>query len=413
MTVRDRSPRTGGILEFPRIKRLPPYVFNVIGDLKQAARRAGEDVVDLSMGNPDGPTPPHIVQSLVESAQKPQNHRYSVSRGIYKLRVAICDWYKRRYDVDLDPDREAIVTIGSKEGIGHLALAMLAPGDVVLCPSPTYPIHQYSVVIAGGDLRSVPLVPGGDFFAALQEAVRTAWPKPKLLILNFPANPTTEVVDLDFFRRIVEFAREHECLVVHDLAYADLCFDGYQAPSFMQVPGAREVGVEFFTLSKSYNMPGWRIGFAVGHPEIIAALARIKSYLDYGTFQPLQIAATHALNGPQHYVDEIKQVYLERRNVLCEGLQRIGWNVPKPKATMFVWAQIPDEFKQLGSLEFAKLLLREAKVAVSPGIGFGEYGDQFVRMALIENEHRTRQAVRGIKRALSGPLAGAPSAHAS
>jgi alanine-synthesizing transaminase len=413
LTVRDRSPRTGDILEFPRIKRLPPYVFNVIGDLKQAARRAGEDVVDLSMGNPDGPTPPHIVQSLVESAQKPQNHRYSVSRGIYKLRVAICDWYKRRFDVDLDPDREAIVTIGSKEGIGHLALAMLAPGDVVMCPSPTYPIHQYSVVIAGGDLRSVPLVPGGDFFAALQEAVRTAWPKPKLLILNFPANPTTEVVDLDFFRRIVEFAREHDCLVVHDLAYADLCFDGYQAPSFMQVPGAREVGVEFFTLSKSYNMPGWRIGFAVGHPEIIAALARIKSYLDYGTFQPLQIAATHALNGPQHYVDEIRQVYLERRNVLCEGLQRIGWNVPKPKATMFVWAQIPDEWKHLGSLEFAKLLLREAKVAVSPGIGFGEYGDQFVRMALIENEHRTRQAVRGIKRALSGPLAGATSAHAS
>jgi alanine-synthesizing transaminase len=412
LTVRGRSPRTGVILDFPRIKRLPPYVFNVIGDLKQAARRAGEDVVDLSMGNPDGPTPPHIVQSLVESAQKPQNHRYSVSRGIHKLRVAICDWYKRRFDVDLDPDREAIVTIGSKEGIGHLALAMLAPGDVVMCPSPTYPIHQYSVVIAGGDLRSVPLVPGGDFFAALQEAVRTTWPKPKLLILNFPANPTTEVVDLAFFRRIVEFAREHECLVVHDLAYADLCFDGYQAPSFMQVPGARDVGVEFFTLSKSYNMPGWRIGFAVGHPEIIAALARIKSYLDYGTFQPLQIAATHALNGPQHYVDEIRRTYLERRDVLCEGLQRIGWNVPKPKATMFVWAQIPDEWKHLGSLEFAKLLLREAKVAVSPGIGFGEYGDQFVRMALIENEHRTRQAVRGIKRALSGPLAGAPSAHA-
>jgi alanine-synthesizing transaminase len=289
---------------------------------------------------------------------------------------------------------------------------MLGPGDVVMVPSPTYPIHQYSVVIAGGDLRSIPLMPGGDFFGALQEAVRTTWPKPKLLILNFPANPTTEVVDLAFFERIVEFAREHECLVVHDLAYADLCFDGYQAPSFMQVPGAREVGVEFFTLSKSYNMPGWRIGFAVGHPEIIAALARIKSYLDYGTFQPLQIAATHALNGPQHYVDEIRQVYLERRDVLCEGLQRIGWDVPKPKATMFVWAEIPDEFKAIGSLEFAKLLLREAKVAVSPGIGFGEYGDHFVRMALIENEHRTRQAVRGIKRALGGPVSGPQAASA-
>jgi alanine-synthesizing transaminase len=391
-------------MEFPRIKRLPPYVFNVVGELKLAARRAGEDIIDLSMGNPDGPTPPHIVQSLVESARKPQNHRYSVSRGIYKLRVAICDWYHRRYGVDFDPDGEAIVTIGSKEGIGHLALAMLGPGDVVFCPSPTYPIHQYSVIIAGGDLRSIPLMPGGDFLGLLQEAVRTTWPKPKLLILNFPANPTTEVVDLAFFEGIVEFAREHECLVVHDLAYADLCFDGYQAPSLMQVPGARDVGVEFFTLSKSYNMPGWRIGFAVGNRDIIAALARIKSYLDYGTFQPLQIAAIHALNGPQHYVGEIRETYRKRRDVLCDGLERAGWHVPRPKATMFVWAEIPDEYKAMGSLEFSKFLLREAKVAVSPGIGFGEYGDHYVRLALIENEHRTRQAIRGIKKALGATL---------
>jgi alanine-synthesizing transaminase len=389
-------------MDFPRIKRLPPYVFNVVGELKLAARRAGEDVVDLSMGNPDGPTPPHVVASLVESAQKPQNHRYSVSRGIYKLRVAICDWYRQRYAVELDPDREAIVTIGSKEGIGHLALAMLGPGDVVFCPSPTYPIHQYSVIIAGGDLRSIPLVPGGDFLGALEEAMRTTWPKPKLLILNFPANPTTEVVDLAFFERIVAFAREHDCLVVHDLAYADLCFDGYQAPSLLQVPGAKDIGVEFFTLSKSYNMPGWRIGFAVGNPEIVAALARIKSYLDYGTFQPLQIAAWHALTGPQDCVAQIRETYRTRRDVLCDGLDRIGWHVPKPKATMFVWAAIPDELRALGSLEFSKRLLVEGKVAVSPGIGFGEYGDGFVRFALIENEHRTRQAVRGIRKALAG-----------
>jgi len=391
-------------MEFRRIERLPPYVFNVIGDLKQAARRAGEDVVDLSMGNPDGPTPPHVVQSLVESVLKPQNHRYSVSRGIYKLRVAICDWYAKRYGVELDPDSEAIVCMGSKEGIGHLALAILSSGDAVLCPTPTYPIHQYSVIIAGGDLRSIPLTPGCDFMALLQDAVRTMWPKPKLLILNFPANPTTECVELEFFRGIVEFAREHGCLVVHDLAYADLCFDGYEAPSFLQVPGAKEVGVEFFTLSKSYNMPGWRIGFAVGNPEMIAALARIKSYLDYGHFQPVQIAATHALNGPQHYVDEIREVYRRRRDVLCDGLERIGWHVPKPKATMFVWGAIPEPFRALGSLEFSKLLMREAKVAVSPGIGFGEGGDEYVRFALIENEHRTRQAVRGMRRALGDGL---------
>ena len=387
--------------DFPRIKRLPPYVFNLVGDLKQKARRAGEDIIDFGMGNPDGPTPPHVVSKLIEAVSKPVNHRYSVSKGIYKLRLAITDWYRRRYNVDLDPDAEAVATIGSKEGLAHLALAIIGPGDVVFCPSPTYPIHQYSVIIAGGDLRSIPLIPGEDFFAHLVEAMRQTWPRPKLLILNFPHNPTTEVVDLHFFEKIVDFAREHSLMVIHDLAYADLCFDGYQAPSFLQVPGAKDLGVEFFTLSKSYNMPGWRVGFAVGNPAMIGALARIKSYLDYGMFQPIQVAAIHALNGPQHYVDEICQEYLSRRDVLVDGLNRIGWHMPKPKATMFVWAPIPEPFQEMGSLEFSTFLLREGKVAVSPGIGFGEYGDKYVRFALIENEHRTRQAIRGIRRALN------------
>ncbi len=386
--------------EFPRIQRLPPYVFNVVGDLKQRARQAGEDIVDLSMGNPDAPTPQHVVDKLIEAAAKPQNHRYSVSRGIYKLRLAICAWYKRRFGVECDPDTEAIVTIGSKEGIGHLALAVLGPGDVVLCPSPTYPIHQYSVIIAGADVRSIPLMPGGDFLGLLVEAVRQMWPKPKMLILNFPHNPTTEVVDLDFFRHIVAFARDHNIVVVHDLAYADLVFDGYRPPSFLQVPGAMDVGVEFFTLSKSYNMPGWRVGFAVGNRDLVAALARMKSYLDYGIFQPVQVAAIAALNGPQDCVGDIRDRYRMRRDVLCDGLGRAGWPVTRPQATMFVWAPIPEPFRALGSLEFSKFLLQEAKVAVSPGIGFGEYGDEFVRFALIENEHRTRQAVRGIRRAL-------------
>ena len=391
-------------MDFPRIKRLPPYVFNIIGDLRQAARRAGEDIIDLGMGNPDGATPSHIVNKLIEAAHKTPNHRYSVSRGIYKLRLAICDWYRRRYGVELDADDEAIVTIGSKEGIGHLALAILGPGDVVLCPSPTYPIHQYSVIIAGGDLRSVPLIPGGDFFEHLLQAVKQAWPKPKLLILNFPHNPTTEVVTLDFFVKIVDFAREHELMVVHDLAYADITFDGYEPPSFLQVPGAIDLGVEFFSLSKSYSMAGWRVGFAVGNREMIHALARIKSYLDYGMFQPIQIAAIHALNGPQDCVRENAKRYQVRRDVLCEGLARVGWEIPKPKATMFVWGQIPESFRAMGSIEFAKFLLKEGKVAVSPGIGFGEYGDDYVRFALIENEHRTRQAVRGIRKAFGGAL---------
>ena len=387
-------------MEFQRIKRLPPDVFSIIDGLKMAARHRGEDIVDFGMGNPDLPTPPHVVAKLVEAASKPQNHRYSVSRGIYRLRVAISDWYKQRYQVDIDPDAEAIVTIGAKEGISHLAWAIVDPGDVVLCPSPTYPIHQYAVVLAGGDLRCIPLTTSESFLGGLEAAVRQSWPKPKLLIISFPHNPTTEVVELDFFERIVRFAREHELIVVHDLAYADLTFDGYQAPSFLQVPGAKELGVEFFSLSKSYNMPGWRVGFAVGNRDIIHALARIKSYLDYGIFQPIQIAAIHALTGPQDCVESIRLMYQKRRDSLVDGLDRAGWKIKKPKGTMFVWAEIPERAKPMGSVEFSKFLLQEAKVAVSPGIGFGQFGDEFVRFALIENEHRTKQAVRNIRRAL-------------
>lgn len=387
-------------MEFQRIKRLPPYVFSIIDGMKMAARHRGEDIVDFGMGNPDAATPPHVVAKLVEAASKPQNHRYSVSRGIYKLRVAICDWYKRRYAVDLDPDAEAIVTIGAKEGISHLAWATIDPGDVVLCPSPTYPIHQYAVVLAGGDLRCVPLTTSEEFFGHLEEAIRQSWPKPKMLIISFPHNPTTQVVDREFFERVVQTAKEHNFIVVHDLAYADLTFDGYEAPSFLQARDAKEVGVEFFSLSKSYNMPGWRVGFCVGNREVIHALARIKSYLDYGIFQPIQIAAIQALNGPQDCVEEIRSLYQKRRDSLIDGLDRAGWYIPKPKGTMFVWAEIPAPAKKMGSVEFSKYLLQEAQVAVSPGIGFGQYGDEHVRFALIENEHRTKQAVRKIKRAL-------------
>lgn len=367
--------------------------------MKMEARRAGEDIIDFGMGNPDHASPPHVVEKLIEAAGKSQNHRYSTSRGIYKLRAAICDWYKRRFDVDLDPDTEAVVTIGSKEGLAHLALAMLGPGDVAVCPSPTYPIHQYSIVIANADLRVVPLLPGVDFFASLEETVRQCWPRPKFLLLSFPHNPTTTVVDLEFFTRVVDFARENELFVVHDFAYADLFFDGYVPPSFLQVPGAKDIGVEFFTLSKSYDMPGWRVGFACGNAEALMALSRLKSYFDYGIFQPVQIAAIHALNGPQEYVEDVRQRYRRRRDVLIDGLERIGWHIPKPKGTMFVWAEIPEPFRKMGSMEFAKFLLTEAKVSVSPGIGFGPYGEGFVRFALIENEHRTRQALRGIRKA--------------
>jgi len=385
--------------EFYRIKRLPPYVFNEVINLRIEARRRGEDIIDLGMGNPDQPTPQHIVDKLLEACANPKNHRYSASKGIYKLRLAISDWYKRRYDVDIDPESEAVVTIGSKDGIAHLALAMIEPGDVVFVPTPTYPIHAYSVVIADGDLRSVPLGPGIDFMDELEKAMKTIWPKPKFLILNFPHNPTAQCVDKDFFVKIVDFAKENKMYVVHDLAYADITFDGYKPPSFLEIPGAKDIGVEFFTLSKSYNMPGWRVGFAVGNKKIISALTRIKSYFDYGMFQPIQIASIIALNGPQDCVTEICELYKNRRDVLIDSFGKAGWQIEKPKATMFVWAEIPDEFKPMGSLEFSKFLLKDAKVGASPGIGFGDGGDHFVRLALVENEHRTRQAAKGIKKA--------------
>jgi len=382
---------------FRRIERMPPYVFAIVNDLKMKARRRGEDIIDLGMGNPDQGTPQHIVDKLAEAAQNPKNHRYSASAGIPKLRSAITDWYREKYDVSLDPATEAIATIGSKEGISHLALALVGPGDSVLVPNPSYPIHPYSVIIANGDVRHVPMTLDGDFFFELSEAFKQTWPRPKAMMLNFPHNPTTRVVELDFFEKVVDFAKENNVIVIHDLAYAELCYDGYKAPSFLQVPGAKEVGVEFTSLSKAYNMPGWRVGFAAGNREIIAALTRMKSYLDYGMFQPIQIAAIIALKGPQDCVDEIREMYRIRRDTLCDGLNRIGWEVPKPLATMFVWARIPEQYRAMGSLEFSKLLLDKAKVAVSPGIGFGEYGDDYVRFALVENEHRTRQAVRGIR----------------
>jgi alanine-synthesizing transaminase len=386
--------------DFPRIKRLPPYVFASVNALKLDARRRGEDIIDFGMGNPDQPTPPHIVEKAVEALRNPRNHRYSASRGITKLRLAIADWYRRKFQVEIDPETEAIVTIGSKEGIAHLALATLGPGDAVLCPSPTYPIHTYSVIIAGGEVRSVPLREDNDFFEDLTAAYRSALPRPKMLIANFPHNPTTRIVDMGFFKKLVDFATEHQLMVVHDLAYADLVYDGYKAPSFLQVPGAKAIGVEFFTLSKSYNMPGWRIGFCVGNRDIIKALTQIKSYLDYGIFQPLQIASIIALNGPQDCVREAVEMYRSRRDTLVDGLNRIGWKVEKPLATMFVWARIPEPFREMGSMDFTKRLLSDAKVAVSPGIGFGDYGDDHVRFALVENEHRTRQAIQGIKKVL-------------
>jgi len=383
--------------EFSRIKRLPPYVFNITAELKMAARRRGEDIIDLSMGNPDGPTPQHIVDKLVEAAQRQDTHGYSVSKGIPRLRKAICDWYQRRYAVALDPESEAIVTIGSKEGLAHLMLATLERGDTVLVPNPSYPIHIYGAIIAGADIRSVRMTPGVDFFEEAERAIRELIPKPKMLVLGFPSNPTAMCVDLEFFERIVALARKHDILVVHDLAYADITFDGYKAPSIMQVPGARDVAVEFFTMSKSYNMAGWRIGFMVGNKDLVHALARMKSYHDYGTFAPIQIASIVALDGPQDCVEEIRLKYQKRRDVVVKGLQDIGWMVENPKASMYVWAKIPEFYAKLGSLEFAKKLLQDAKIAVSPGIGFGDYGDDHVRIALIENEHRLRQAVRGVR----------------
>ena len=383
--------------DFQRIKRLPPYVFNIVNELKAKARARGEDIIDFGMGNPDQPTPQHIVDKMVEATQRNDTHRYSMSRGVPRLRKAICNWYKRSYDVELDPESEAIVTIGSKEGLAHLALATVGPGDAVLVPNPSYPIHPYGFVIAGADIRHVPMTPNVDFFVELEKAIKDSWPKPKMLVLNFPGNPTTQCVELEFFEKVVAIAREHNIWVVHDIAYAEIVFDGYKAPSILQVPGAKDIAVEFYSLSKTYNMPGWRVGFMCGNSTLVAALTRMKSYLDYGMFTPIQVAAIHALDGPQDCVKDICNMYQIRRDVLCSGLDSVGWIVEKPKATMFVWAPIPEEYKDMGSLEFAKKLLTEAKVAVSPGIGFGEYGDDHVRFSLIENEHRTRQALRGIR----------------
>ncbi|WP_337557137.1 alanine transaminase [Parasutterella sp.] len=383
--------------DFPRIKRLPPYVFNITNELKMAARHRGEDIIDLSMGNPDGDTPKHIVDKMIEVAQRPGTHGYSASRGIPRLRKAISDWYKRRWDVDIDPDKEAIVTIGSKEGIAHLMLATCDRGDTVLVPNPSYPIHIYGSIIAGADVRSVRMGPGIDFFSEFERAVTETTPKPKLMILGFPSNPTAQCVDLDFFEKLVALAKKHGVYIVHDLAYADIVYDGFKAPSIMQVPGAKDVAVEFFTMSKSYNMAGWRIGFMVGNRELVGALTRIKSYHDYGTFTPIQVGAIEALNGPQECVEEVRKEYEHRRDVMVKGLHDLGWMVEKPKASMYIWAELPEFYKSMGSVEFSKRLLEKAKVAVSPGIGFGEYGEGFVRIALIENADRIRQALRGIR----------------
>ena len=386
-----------GKRRFARIDRLPPYVFNITAELKLAARRRGEDIIDMSMGNPDGATPPHIVAKLIEAAQRPDTHGYSASKGIPRLRRAISHWYHDRYDVEIDPDSEAIVTIGSKEGLAHLMLATLDRGDTVLVPDPSYPIHIYGAVIAGADIRSVPMSPDVDFFAELERTIRGSYPKPKMIVLGFPSNPTAQCVELEFFERVIALARKHDIFVVHDLAYADIVFDGWKAPSIMQVPGAKDIAVEFFTLSKSYNMAGWRIGFMVGNRDLVNALARIKSYHDYGTFTPLQVAAIAALEGDQQCVKDIAATYQKRRDVLAKGLKESGWPIDVPKASMYIWARIPEPYCALGSLEFATQLLAKAKVSVSPGIGFGDYGDEYVRFALIENENRIRQAIRGIK----------------
>jgi len=399
--------------EFSRIKRLPAYVFNITGELKASARKRGEDIIDFGMGNPDGATPQHIVDKMIEATRKPDTHRYSLSRGIPRLRKAIANWYGTRYNVDIDPDTEAIVTIGSKEGIAHLCLATMDQGDVVLVPNPSYPIHIYGPVIAGASIRSVAIHDTEAFLAELEQTIPLMYPKPRMLILNFPANPTTQCVDLSFFERVVALCKQHGIYLVHDLAYADIVFDGYRAPSILEVPGAKDIAVEFFTLSKSYNMPGWRVGFMVGNKTLVAALARLKSYFDYGTFTPIQVASILALEGPQDCVSEICENYRLRRNCLVSGLNKLGWEVTLPKATMFVWAPIPEPYKHLGSLEFSTKLLKDAKVAVSPGIGFGEYGDGHVRFSLIENEERTRQALRGVRQMFQkdGVLAATAHAH--
>jgi alanine-synthesizing transaminase len=389
------------VFEFNRIKRLPPYVFAIVNALKMEARKKGEDIIDLGMGNPDMSAPKHVIDKLCEAAKNPKNHRYSASRGIDQLRMAICEWYKRKFNVDLDPETEAVVTMGSKEGFSHLILATIQSGDVVMAPTPAYPIHPYSVIIAGGEVTSIPVGRDIDFFAEMEKAYKNTWPRPKMLIINFPHNPTTAVVEnLDFFKKIVDFAKENNIIVIHDFTYADLVFDNYKSMSILQVPGAKDICVEFFSMTKSYSMAGWRVGYCVGNKEVVAALTKIKSYLDYGMFQPIQIASVVALRGPEDCVETYRKAYESRRNELVKGLCSAGWTVEPPKATMFVWAEIPEKFKAMGSLEFAKLLLAKGGVAASPGIGFGENGEGFVRFALVENEHRIRQAVKGIKKVL-------------
>ena len=385
---------------FARISRLPPYVFNIVNELKSSARARGEDIVDFGMGNPDQPPPKHISEKLAQVVLREDTHRYSLSRGIPKLRKAISDWYMRKFNVVIDPETEAIVTIGSKEGLAHLALSVVGPGDAVLVPDPAYPIHPYGCVIAGAEIIYVPLTEDEEFFFELEKAIKGSWPKPKMLILNFPCNPTTKCVDLAFLVKIVEIAKEHAIWLVHDIAYAEITFDGYKAPSVLQVPGAKEIAVEFYSMSKTYSMPGWRVGFMCGNSSLVEALARLKSYLDYGIFTPIQVASITALDSSQDVIEEVCTTYKHRRDILCEGLNNAGWEVKKPMATMFVWAKIPEPYRQLRSLEFSKILLKEAHVAVSPGIGFGQHGDSHVRFSLIENQHRTRQAVRNIRKML-------------
>jgi len=396
--------------DFDKLNRLPPYLLAEVIELMKSARRAGQDIVDLGMGNPDLPTPPHVIEKICEAAQDPRSHRYSVSRGVPNLRAAIAEWYARRHAVELDPDSECIAVMGAKEGLSHFVLMTIGPGDVVLCPEPAYPIHPYSVIIAGGDLRQVPLTPESDLVENLQAAMSRTWPRPKLLIVSFPHNPTTTVVDRAQLERIVAFAREHDLMVIHDFAYAEVCFDGYKAPSILEVPGAKEIAIEFTSLSKSHSMAGWRVGFACGNRDMVHALGRIKSYLDYGMPQAIQIGAIVALRGPQDVVTQNCDEYRDRRDALIEGLGLPGegaWKIEKPLGTMFVWARIPEPLQSMGSLEFSKRMLREAHVAVSPGIGFGPSGEGYVRFALIENRHRIRQAVRGIRRFLREAGSGA------
>jgi alanine-synthesizing transaminase len=388
--------------DFHRIKRLPPYVFAEVNAMKARARAAGEDIIDFGMGNPDQPTPQHIVDKLVEAARNPRAHRYSMSRGIPGLRKAQAAYYERRFGVEIDPEAECIVTLGSKEGLANLAAAITSPGDILLVPNPSYPIHPFGFIIAGGAVRHVPVTPDQEFLQALERAVKHSVPKPVALVISYPSNPTALVASLDFYGQVVEFCRHHGIYLLSDLAYSEIYFDGNPPPSVLQVPGAKDVCIEFTSMSKTYNMPGWRIGFAVGNKTLISALARIKSYLDYGAFTPIQVAATAALNGPQDCVAEIREMYKARRDVLIDGLEAAGWSVPRPPASMFAWAPIPDRFAHMGSIEFSKLLMQEAKVAVAPGIGFGEHGDGFVRIGLVENRHRIRQAVKNIKSFLQG-----------